>query len=89
MAVFNLKEGDLGDREKLLEAEDPRQKAEKLGVKMEELQPRELKQYLFRHYIETGFEAPEIKVMLGRALQHFLPALRDREHRVLYRELEK
>lgn len=87
MAVYNLKEGSLQDREKLLETDDKEELAEKLGIKLEKFEDAEdLIEYLGNNFESSEVEHAE-KLAKVAAL-HLKPAVDGLEDRVLYTELE-
>lgn len=89
MAVYNLKEGSLQDREKLLETnKDTEEVAEKLDVEIEKFKDAEE----LRDYLESNFEESEdvehARKLANMATMHLKPAVEDVEDRVLYPELD-
>lgn len=88
MAVYNLKEGTLGDREKLLKSDrDPEEAAEELGIEIEKFEDTEELQ----GYLEDNFKQSEgvknAQKLAKMAAMHLKPAVDDLEDRVLYTEL--
>lgn len=88
MAVYNLKDGSLQDREKLLESDKDTEKvAEELGVKIEKFEDvRELRNYLENNFKES--EVENARHYANKATLHLKPAVEDIEDRILYPELD-
>lgn len=89
MAVYNLKEGSLRDREKLLETDrDMEEFAEELDVEIEKFEDtEELRDYLEGNFKELN-DVEEARKLANMAAMHLKPAVEDAEDRVLYPELD-
>lgn len=89
MAVYNLKEGSLRDREKLLETDkDMEEFAEELDVEMEKFKDtEELRDYLENNFQELE-DVNEARKLANMAAMHLKPAVEGTEDRILYPELD-